>query len=479
MALTRRYQPHVALVDLFVGQESGAEICERLRAESPPPNVLLISGAGRINPNAARAAGAAGFISKDWPAADIAGAVRMVGLGMTVFRPQRGAGRPAADRARARGARPDRAPARRTARSPSSSSSRRTRSRSTRRRSTASSRCATAPRRCRRRSGSGSSRERAEQLALRVRFAELASSASGSRRWDGRPTSTSATARTSPTRTVDGMERAAHAVLDARLRGRRAAVRRGALLRPGGAVPGELAAGARAGPRRRLRQLQVGLRLHGRLADRRRGRTRSRSSRRAQLRRQWARDAGAARRRGCGSTRSTPRRSRAACSTTPRCGRASTRSGPPASRIGLSVTGTGQAATIDRALEVGGFDEVQATWNLHERSAEGALARAPRTRASRSTSRRRWPTAASPTRGAPPALRAAARRARRRRPTRSRWRPRWPSRGRRSCSAAPRRSPSSSPTWRRATWRGTGGLERAGGAGRGPYWATRSALPWN
>jgi two-component system response regulator DesR len=49
--------------------------------------VLLISGAGRINPNAARAAGAAGFISKDWPAADIAGAVRMVGLGMTVFRP--------------------------------------------------------------------------------------------------------------------------------------------------------------------------------------------------------------------------------------------------------------------------------------------------------------------------------------------------------------------------------------------------------
>ena len=87
MVLLARYHPHVALVDLFVGQESGAEICERLRAESPNTNVLLISGAGRINPNAARAAGASGFISKDWPAADIAGAVRMVGLGMTVFRP--------------------------------------------------------------------------------------------------------------------------------------------------------------------------------------------------------------------------------------------------------------------------------------------------------------------------------------------------------------------------------------------------------
>jgi DNA-binding NarL/FixJ family response regulator len=88
MALLARYHPHVALVDLFVGQESGAEISERLRAASPSTNVLLISGAGRISPNAARAAGAAGFISKDRPAADIARAVRMVGLGMTVFRPQ-------------------------------------------------------------------------------------------------------------------------------------------------------------------------------------------------------------------------------------------------------------------------------------------------------------------------------------------------------------------------------------------------------
>jgi DNA-binding NarL/FixJ family response regulator len=87
LALTRRYVPHVALVDLFVGQESGAEISERLRAESPATHVLLISGAGRISPNAAKAAGAAGFISKDWPAGDIARAVRMVGLGMTVFRP--------------------------------------------------------------------------------------------------------------------------------------------------------------------------------------------------------------------------------------------------------------------------------------------------------------------------------------------------------------------------------------------------------
>ncbi len=44
--------------------------------------------------------------------------------------------------------------------------------------------------------------------------------------------------------------------------------------------------------------------------------------------------------------------------------------------VGLTTTGPEQSATIDRALAVGGFDAVQATWNLHERSAGGALARA-------------------------------------------------------------------------------------------------------
>jgi aryl-alcohol dehydrogenase-like predicted oxidoreductase len=45
-------------------------------------------------------------------------------------------------------------------------------------------------------------------------------------------------------------------------------------------------------------------------------------------------------------------------------------------RVGLTVTGADQVATIERALQVGGFDAVQATWNLHERSAGDALARA-------------------------------------------------------------------------------------------------------
>ena len=85
LALAGRYRPHVALVDLFIGEESGAEVCERLRAAEPGTRVLLFSGAGDISPRAARAAGASGFASKDWPARRIASAVRMVGMGGTVF----------------------------------------------------------------------------------------------------------------------------------------------------------------------------------------------------------------------------------------------------------------------------------------------------------------------------------------------------------------------------------------------------------
>jgi DNA-binding NarL/FixJ family response regulator len=93
LALAVRYRPHVALVDLFIGEESGAEICEQLREAEPMTRVLLFSGAGELSPHAARAAGASGFAYKDWPARKIAGAVRLVGMGKTVFEPE---GRPSA-----------------------------------------------------------------------------------------------------------------------------------------------------------------------------------------------------------------------------------------------------------------------------------------------------------------------------------------------------------------------------------------------
>jgi two-component system response regulator DesR len=81
----RKVQPEVALVDMLLGSESGAEVCEEIHQVSPDTRVLLISGAGIISPNVARAAGAAGFISKDWSAVDVVRAVRRVSQGHEVF----------------------------------------------------------------------------------------------------------------------------------------------------------------------------------------------------------------------------------------------------------------------------------------------------------------------------------------------------------------------------------------------------------
>ncbi len=83
--LGRRFKPEVALIDLFVGEESGPEICERLLGAVPGIKVLLISGAGRISSNAVRACGAVGFVPKSWRAADVARAIRMVALGMSII----------------------------------------------------------------------------------------------------------------------------------------------------------------------------------------------------------------------------------------------------------------------------------------------------------------------------------------------------------------------------------------------------------
>ena len=85
--LARRYEPHVALVDVCLGAESGTDLCTRLGDTSPITRVLLMSGVGRITSTTARSVGAYGFVPKNWSMRDLAGAARMVGLGMTVFAP--------------------------------------------------------------------------------------------------------------------------------------------------------------------------------------------------------------------------------------------------------------------------------------------------------------------------------------------------------------------------------------------------------
>ncbi len=88
LELAKRFEPDVALVDLFLSEESGVDVCAALREASPSTRVLLISGAGRMSPAAARAAGASGFVSKDLEAREVIAAVRTVGMGMTMFPPK-------------------------------------------------------------------------------------------------------------------------------------------------------------------------------------------------------------------------------------------------------------------------------------------------------------------------------------------------------------------------------------------------------
>ena len=87
LGLLGTLHPDVALVDLFLSGESGADVCASIRRASPDTRVLLISGSGRMSPAAARAAGASGFVSKDWEAREVVRAVRAVGLGQTLFAP--------------------------------------------------------------------------------------------------------------------------------------------------------------------------------------------------------------------------------------------------------------------------------------------------------------------------------------------------------------------------------------------------------
>ena len=88
ITLARRYEPHVALVDLFVGAGVGRRDLRARCASSPEHERAADLGRGPdLAQRRARRGRRRASSPKDWPAADIAGAVRMVGLGMTVFKP--------------------------------------------------------------------------------------------------------------------------------------------------------------------------------------------------------------------------------------------------------------------------------------------------------------------------------------------------------------------------------------------------------
>ena len=77
------------LLDLSMPGVHGVSGLLYLRAQHPEVPVVIVSAsddAGTIRQ--CLDCGASGFIPKDWGAADISRAVRMVGLGLTVFEPQ-------------------------------------------------------------------------------------------------------------------------------------------------------------------------------------------------------------------------------------------------------------------------------------------------------------------------------------------------------------------------------------------------------
>jgi two-component system response regulator DesR len=81
----RRYEPHVAVIGVAVGGEAGVDIAQRVTAAHGAARVLLMGDAGTVPSAAARRVGAAGFITRDLAAAQIAAAVRRVARGDDVF----------------------------------------------------------------------------------------------------------------------------------------------------------------------------------------------------------------------------------------------------------------------------------------------------------------------------------------------------------------------------------------------------------
>jgi DNA-binding NarL/FixJ family response regulator len=83
--LARRYEPHVAIIDLMIGQESGFSVCAKLRHESPGTKMLLTSGVGDVSRPRALAAGAVGYVPKEAGSEELIRAIRAAHAGLSWF----------------------------------------------------------------------------------------------------------------------------------------------------------------------------------------------------------------------------------------------------------------------------------------------------------------------------------------------------------------------------------------------------------
>jgi two-component system, NarL family, response regulator DevR len=88
LALARRLQPALVLLDLRLPDISGLEVCRQLKESSPAPAVVfLTSYAEDASVIAAITAGADGYLLKDVDGSDLPGALRRVADGGTALDP--------------------------------------------------------------------------------------------------------------------------------------------------------------------------------------------------------------------------------------------------------------------------------------------------------------------------------------------------------------------------------------------------------
>jgi two-component system response regulator DesR len=80
-----RYRPHVVLVSLPDSEPRALELAQAVIEAAPDARVLLMTGGHRISARVARSIGAVGVVPRSWPVGELVMALRMVGMGMTIF----------------------------------------------------------------------------------------------------------------------------------------------------------------------------------------------------------------------------------------------------------------------------------------------------------------------------------------------------------------------------------------------------------
>jgi two-component system, NarL family, response regulator DesR len=85
LAMARKHQPDVAVLDIEMPGPGGIEVARQLTASGFPGKIVIVTTFGRPGYlRAAMAAGASGFLLKDAPAAELAAAIRRVASGERV-----------------------------------------------------------------------------------------------------------------------------------------------------------------------------------------------------------------------------------------------------------------------------------------------------------------------------------------------------------------------------------------------------------